>query len=485
MESDERPYRRGLLLGLTMAEVVMLLLFALLLIWRAGVEDNTKLRDQISALKRDLAERQDSLEEARSKVALLTGRAGPNLFDDLFRELRLAQVEAAILRPSDSLIKELGKEFGLPGETPEKIAEQIRKRLLASKSFVDAPKASGVSVDSGEPAKAASGSETSDKSSDPQVLVDVQKSLYATGLEPKQAAVLEQAARLLRKLGEQAGASAVSVPRMAEQIAERLQIANRVIETAKRSPIADAAETNTGISETLASLIQVQKILAKEDITPEDAAQMARSHQLLRRLGSAMDLTDASPERVAQHIEEQLNIFSGLKQLKEQLERAGLDVGQTAVAIEQMQNQLHEKGLRVRELEGRLKYAENQLQAAGRGTEKPACWANPQTGKPEYIFDVALKSNSLLVRDNALRHRQEEQAKLPVQGIKFEQDVTLQEFRRMTRPIYLWSEKEGCRFFVKVFDVTQTHEKDRYKRDLRTVGEHFYYFEEFNRPFTP
>ena len=33
-------------------------------------------------------------------------------------------------------------------------------------------------------------------------------------------------------------------------------------------------------------------------------------------------------------------------------------------------------------------------------------------------------------------------------------------------------------FFVRVFDLTRAYEKAAYKQYLRTVGEHFYYYEE-------
>jgi len=132
--------------------------------------------------------------------------------------------------------------------------------------------------------------------------------------------------------------------------------------------------------------------------------------------------------------------------------------------------------------QGRLKNAEKQLATVSRGTEKPACWAD-QTGKPEYIFDIALKSRSLVIRDNALPHRVVEQSALPLKGLVFGAELGQQDFRAQTRALFDWSEGEGCRFFVRVFDLTAAHEKDIYKRQLRTVGEHFYYYEELTRPW--
>lgn len=54
----------------------------------------------------------------------------------------------------------------------------------------------------------------------------------------------------------------------------------------------------------------------------------------------------------------------------------------------------------------------------------------------------------------------------------------------MSRAVFNWSVKEGCRFFVRVFDLTKDEEKMIYKRRLRTVGEHFYYFEVLDGTFS-
>jgi len=131
-------------------------------------------------------------------------------------------------------------------------------------------------------------------------------------------------------------------------------------------------------------------------------------------------------------------------------------------------------------VKGRLAYAEQKLATSSRGTEKPACWAD-QTGKPEYIFDITLKSRSVVIRDNALPNRRSEEAALPIQRIFFGADLGQDEFRMETRALFEWSEKEQCRFFVRIFDETAAHEKDIYKRQLRTVGEHFYYYEDLSR----
>ena len=118
----------------------------------------------------------------------------------------------------------------------------------------------------------------------------------------------------------------------------------------------------------------------------------------------------------------------------------------------------------------------------GRGTEYPPCWVSPD-GKLEYIFDVALNSNGFIVRDRKLPHRQEEQALLPIQQIKFDTLVSSPTFSRQTDALLNWSKAHNCRFFVRIFDQTGRQEKDIYKRQERILQQSFYSYEVLNERF--
>lgn len=124
--------------------------------------------------------------------------------------------------------------------------------------------------------------------------------------------------------------------------------------------------------------------------------------------------------------------------------------------------------------------------SGGRGTEHPACWTN-EDGKPEYIFTTRLTSTGVVVRDNALPHRREQQALLPLSGIGFDHELNAAEFLRQMRPLFDWCRRQSpeCRFFVEVVDETQPEEKSTYKRLLRTVGDRFYYFEDLRSSVEP
>lgn len=146
--------------------------------------------------------------------------------------------------------------------------------------------------------------------------------------------------------------------------------------------------------------------------------------------------------------------------------------------IEENRRKAEDADSQVKTLQGRLLNIQQKLSAEGKGTEKPACWANAVTGKPEYIFEISLKTSSVLIHDNALPHRERQQAQLPLAGLTFDRPLGFSEFRAATRPLFQWSEKERCRFFVHVIDETPAHEKAKYKFALRIVQEHFYTFED-------
>jgi hypothetical protein len=114
--------------------------------------------------------------------------------------------------------------------------------------------------------------------------------------------------------------------------------------------------------------------------------------------------------------------------------------------------------------------------AGGKGTEKPACWATAD-GKPEYIFDVALTSTGLIVRDRKLPHRAEQQATLPLSSITYEIERAPAIFLQETKALLDWSNAHDCRFFVRVYDLTRGDEKVVYKAHLRTLEDRFYKLE--------
>lgn len=142
------------------------------------------------------------------------------------------------------------------------------------------------------------------------------------------------------------------------------------------------------------------------------------------------------------------------------------DKGAAAKAITEAQ-------LESEQLRGAVANAQRKLEAAGKGTEKPACWATKE-GRPEYIFEITLSGGGMRIRDRALPHRRAQQAILPLSSIHFDQTVSPSDYRVQTRPLFDWGEARGCRFFVIANDGTGAAEKQVFKQRLRAMEEHFY-----------
>lgn len=151
--------------------------------------------------------------------------------------------------------------------------------------------------------------------------------------------------------------------------------------------------------------------------------------------------------------------------------------------ISELTERVREAELHNNTLQGQISNLRRTLESVGRGTEMPACWASTETGKPEYIFDIAFTSTGIIVRDNALPNRAEEQKRLPIGSIVFGKEVSLSAFLANAKELYEWSVSHKCRFFVQAYDLTKASEKEIYKVSLRTVGQRFYHREVLDRSF--
>jgi hypothetical protein len=104
------------------------------------------------------------------------------------------------------------------------------------------------------------------------------------------------------------------------------------------------------------------------------------------------------------------------------------------------------------------------------------CWA--PDGVIEYIYDVALFDDGMVVRKNEGKKWAEEGDILDqyVGGIKLMQPVSQGDFMAQTRPLFDYSnsKEKDCRFFVRLFDETSVTAKLIYQQRRRAVEGHFF-----------
>jgi hypothetical protein len=329
---NDRAYRRGLILGLTMAEVVVLIIFALLLALATLIAVKEK---RITQLTQELNAKNETIVQLKQRVKYLTRDAGNNDYDDLFRDLEVAQKRAA------------------------------RADLLEQK-FTGLQERS-------------------------KTLEEIEKALSENPLQL--AGTLEN------------------------QLVEILQEAQRARE--------------------------LSEVLTEHGLPDKD----------LRRLEKEL---------------------ASLATISEKF--ANLQIGRMHSEIRDLRKQLDQRQERIDEMS-------KESAGIGKGTEMPACWSNKATSKPEYIFDIALTSSGLLVRDRALPHRAAEQETLPLDKIIFGKLLKPRKFLQAGRAIFRWSVKHDCRFFVRAFDLTLANEKTIYKRQLRVLEQLFYKYEVLDEAF--
>ena len=396
ISTQDRFYRRGLVLGYTLAEIMVLIIFALLLAisWLLAAKN-----EEIDMLSQSLDERGATMATLTERTRVLEELlARGDDFDDLFRELEQArelqnaqeQVNATLHEKLEAL------------ENESTVREEVIARL---------------------------------------------ETLVANTLGE-----LEQA-RELQNAQEQVNAT----------LHEKLEALEN--ESTVREEV--IARLETLVANTLGELEQARELQnAQEQVN-------ATLHEKLE----ALENESTVREEVIARLEQFEN------KIKAEMTAAGLDDSQVEEFVANTLGELADARRLADWHEGQVRNLQRKLEGLGKGTEVPACWASRETGKTEYIFNVALTSHGIITLDNALPRRSAEQAQLPLQTMEFEKEMRPEQFLVMAEPIFLWSKKEGCRFFVRVYDLTQDDEKSIYKQHLRTLGDRFYSYEDLNGTF--
>lgn len=349
VQSTAHGYRRGLVLGLTMAEIVLLLLFSLLL-----------------ALAAMFLQEHDKFEEAVTESELLREQ-----LDN--QEQRINQLMAELERD------DLG---------------QMKKELVALK--------------------------------------DIERKIEYI---------------LQRFQGEGSVADKVS------QLVERLSKADKV---------ADALSA--------AGLPLTPEELAKELARLEGAQQaLAEADEKVRDLTNQLNDTKEAFRDLEKSSKDAKELLAKHKKLTEELEKARKDLKTAEAEASRAEKSLQQR-------EGQLANMRNTLERYGRGTEKPACWADEETGKTKYIYDIELSDEGLAVH-LAETPPWASARDLPVRDVTFKRVLSPNKFMEETKPIYDWSEANECRFFVRAYDLTGATKKQLYKRHMRFLEGRFYKYE--------
>jgi hypothetical protein len=220
------------------------------------------------------------------------------------------------------------------------------------------------------------------------------------------------------------------------------------------------------------------KQMAKEMVVLNDAQDAIDS--ILERIegdGSAPEKIEALVEKVSrleerEKVIENIGLPSDTQKFKQELDKLVEEAKKSAQLEEENKNLDQER----EQLSKQLANQQRMIDRSGNGTEKPACWADKETGKPKYIYNIGLTSRGLIIgkREYPLWAKAKT---LPLNDEMIGQEFLPRDFVKVVSPIFQWSIKNECRFFVRAFDLTEATEKKIYKRHMRSLESAFYKYE--------
>lgn len=217
-----------------------------------------------------------------------------------------------------------------------------------------------------------------------------------------------------------------------------------ILERLKLDPDEDLDEELTNLVERITKIDEISKVLEQGGF-PEEPQELADT---LERIEDAKDEIET--------------LDDSLEEANRQIETLGDDLEDSRQEILQQ--------------EGQIANLKRALERVGKGTEKPACWADEKTGKPKYIYDAGLASKGLIIRHSETPPWAEAR-ELPISEFPYGEIMTKRQFLDKAKPIFQWSEENDCRFFVRAYDLTGPAEKAIYKKHMRYLESVFYKYE--------
>lgn len=357
--ADELEHRRGMVLGLTLAEVLLLLLFVLIL----------ALGGRLLALQRMLVGEQEKSQALAIQVKRLD----------------------STLEPLSSLLAALKAKRGLDTSSIEELAIKL-SRMDAVEADNDKLKASN------------------------SQLTNIVGSMRLIGSDLAKIKAINDAI---------ATAAKINPNDPPEVLTRALEILKRLGTDVKPTQVNSLTELNND-SEKIKALRGV--ISAATRINPSNPPEAAaRALAILARLGP-----ETQPEEVMS------------------VDQQSLLAGQLDRTRQERDNLIHR----------------------GNGLTYPSCWLTP-SGQTEYMFDVTIQDNGLILRD-ATPTRANDPAMQLVSGVPRNTLIPENAFKNGTTELFKFSQKQNCRFYSIIRDQTAPTSKQRYK-ELRTLVEsHFY-----------
>jgi len=270
----------------------------------------------------------------------------------------------------------------------------------------------------------------------------------------------------------------------AEQILqERDRIAAELRINEKKLQTLMATLSRADLSEMKKELVRLkdleeQIVVLIERLQIDEAASVREKISIL--VEKVTKLNEASKEiEAAGFPPEPKELAKALGRVKDahaEIAKTEIALNEAQKEIKELEQNLEDADQGIAQKDGQLASMRRTLDRVGKGTEKPACWADENTGKPKYIYNAGLTSEGIIVRHSATPPWALARG-LPIDSIPYDKNMTPREFLREASPIFEWSEQNECRFFVRAYDLTGPTEKKIYKRHMRYLESAFYKYE--------
>ena len=229
-----------------------------------------------------------------------------------------------------------------------------------------------------------------------------------------------------------------------EAIASRLHEANAALDLQEKlENVLDGAGIES-TPEGLQELVEIAEAGLATGLTANDVRDAIASHRALR------------------------------DSLREHREEATPQAVQSLVADAQRWRAIGDDSLDdyIERLEAQARRLQAQVRGGG-GTDHPSCWYDSDN-TVAYLFDVALTEEGFIVQPARAPEHEVERASLPLAAIRTGQPLTPGQFQEQTREVFERSVADGCRFFVRAFDLTAADQKEVYKERMRALESRFY-----------
>ena len=421
-----RAFPRGLVLGFTMAEIAILIIFVLLLVLAAMLARELDRREQAESDLERYAEVREIFEEEELPQ-------DPTVLRSYLVE-RVERHHAA-----DNwrvLVREL--EQSAPGPSAQQLLERIQRSEVGTMSPAEVE----------ELLAAQRAVEQADAHA------ELERALQEAGVSPSAGEIRDMAAAM--RAADEQGLTPVEVR---EAIENRAAWGEAVDETGR---LAEPKE--------MRDLLDAVRAATEQGLSPEQVANAVEAQQEL-----AEALNSEGDEATEEAINEVVN------DARRWREMGGEEV---STLTDRLEEALDERDREREEVE-RL---QDHIRSLGSGTDHPSCWYLDDGITTAYLFDVALTSLGLVVdfaatsqdvvsaSGDRLGTAAEARSSLPIGSVQRQQLLRPEQFLRQTRGLHDWSKERDpeCRFFVRVFDRTAASQKQLYKDQLETVEQPFY-----------